>query len=309
MLDRDGRFHAVYGAAEAVFGRGAEELLSLNFLELCDAEVRSDWASRLQRVFAGHSISGSGRFAGGSARFLLTVFPIRPWRDQVSFAGGVAQEAPGPARVAETLESLETERIRLSRLLHDRVGQNLSAAGLQLDLLRMDLTESPDAARQRIGEVQSLLESIIELVREVNRELIPALAERIGLRGALDRLAGRLRGEFQGNVRVYAAASAQPPPETATALYRIAEEAAGCAVKLPGCSSVEILLKSMRNGVTLEVRNNAPVASGEQEPFVELEQMLIQHLAMRAGIELKVGNSGGGTVLQAIYRNASSEQD
>jgi len=40
------------------------------------------------------------------------------------------------------LDKQQIERSKLARLLHDEVAQMLSAAGLQLDILRMDLAES-----------------------------------------------------------------------------------------------------------------------------------------------------------------------
>jgi hypothetical protein len=149
---------------------------------------------------------------------------------------------------------------------------------------------------QRVGEIQAMLETVIEMVREVSRELNPAVAERVGLRAALDRLAGRLRADFKGNVRVFADATAQPAPEAAGALYRIAEEAAGHAARRTGCSAIEILLKSLRSGPALEIRDNGPLGSmvdGSYGGSYEggLEFVVMRHFADRAGIELQIDSA------------------
>jgi signal transduction histidine kinase len=306
LLRRDGAFQAVYGGAPRVFGRAAAELESLNFTDLFAPPARPSWIGRLERVFAGETLGAAGQFGEG-ATFSITLFPIRPPEGEIAFAGGIAHEMPEAGLVQRTLAALETDRARLSQLLHDRVGQSLSAAGLQLDLLRMDLAESALPIPQRIGEIQAMLETIMRLVRDVNRELNPAVAERLGLRTALDRLAGRLRADFKGNVRVFADATAQPPQEAAAALYRIAQEAAGRAARRAGCSAIEILLKSLRSGPALEIRDNGPGFDAADSAFHGggMELLVMQHFADGAGIELQIDSSPDkGTVVRALCRSA-----
>jgi hypothetical protein len=306
LLERDGKFHAVYGDAARVFGDEATEPAARNFMDLCEPPARAVWTGRLQRVFAGETIAAAGRLGRGRT-FSITLFPVRPSSGEIAFAGGVAHEMPEAGFVLDTLESSETTRVRLSRLLHDHIGQGLSAAGLQLDLLRMDLAEGSLPVSARLGELQATLESIIEKLRTVNRELNPAVAERVGLRAALDCLAGRLRADFKGNLRVFADATAQPPPEAAAALYRIAEEAAGLAARRTGCSTIEILLKSLRSGTALEIRDNGPGVEPADRVWQDggLEFLVMRHFAERGAIELTIGSAPDqGTVIRALCRSA-----
>jgi len=300
LLDRAGTFHAVYGDAVRVFGPAAAELESLNFTDLSVPPARSLWIGRLERVFRGETLAASGRFGEGAPAFSIAMFPVHLPQGEVAFAGCMAHEMPEAAIVLRALEALEIDRARLSHLLHDYVGQSLSAAGLQLDLLRMDLADSALPIPQRIGEIQGMLEALMGLVRDINRELNPAVAERIGLRAALDLLAGHLRADFKGNLRVLADATAQPEPETAAALYRIAQEAAGYAAQRAGCSTIEILLKSLRSGPALEIRDNGPACDGAGAAFPAggLELLAMQHFADRADIELQIDSvphKGTGT--------------
>ena len=90
--------------------------------------------------------------------------------------------------LTKALNNREQQEKRISSLLHDDMGQILSAAGLQLDVLRMDIEkEAPDIAR-RISENQKLLEQAVESVRKLSQELNPAVVERAGLEVALERL-------------------------------------------------------------------------------------------------------------------------
>src|SRR5947207_13416399 len=75
--------------------------------------------------------------------------------------------------------------VRAGRALHDHVGSPLTAAGVQLQLLRMDL---PDAKVQ-IDETLRILEEVLDRVRAISQALCPSPAYRGGLKQALLRLA------------------------------------------------------------------------------------------------------------------------
>jgi signal transduction histidine kinase len=59
-------------------------------------------------------------------------------------------------------------------MLHDQVGQVLSAAGLQLELLRMDFEQRIPEVSTRTAEIQQLLERALVHVRALICELNPA---------------------------------------------------------------------------------------------------------------------------------------
>jgi signal transduction histidine kinase len=117
-------------------------------------------------------------------------------------------------------------------------------------------------------------------------------------------LAGSLRANFRGNIRVWADATATPPPHAATALYRIAREAAGNAVRHSGCTVIEILLKSLRGGPALEIRDNGcgfRVADALHERGMGL--LVMRYHADHAGVDLRIESAPGkGTVVRAVCR-------
>src|SRR5436305_5780045 len=148
---------------------------------------------------------------------------------------------------------MEFERKSASRFLHDAVGQNLTALGLQLDLMRMDLENFSPEICGRIGEMQKVLEEMMQEVREYSYELNPSTVERAGLRAALDRLFTRVRGRFGGATRLNVDPSLKLDPKVASAMYQIAHEAVGNAIQHSSCSMIEVTLKSGRTGSYLEI--------------------------------------------------------
>ncbi|HTS77689.1 MAG TPA: histidine kinase dimerization/phosphoacceptor domain-containing protein [Bryobacteraceae bacterium] len=59
---------------------------------------------------------------------------------------------------------------RAGKALHDEIGPLLSAAGLRLQLLRMDFPET----EERVREVTASLDQAIDRIREVSQELKPS---------------------------------------------------------------------------------------------------------------------------------------
>jgi nitrate/nitrite-specific signal transduction histidine kinase len=97
--------------------------------------------------------------------------------------------------------------------LHDHVGSSLSAVGVQLQLLRMDVP----LAQARIDETLQILDETLNHVRHLSEDLTTS-ASRGGLKQALLRLADRYELKNHKVVAQYSA-TAVFPLEVASALY------------------------------------------------------------------------------------------
>ena len=315
MLRRDLTFERVFGISAPLFGKPPEALAGHPLLDSVPHERRTAWQERIERVFRGESIILRERFASGL--FSMVHFPMRVPDGDIRYAAGTALEVTAIHAAEQelrytainVLKAQETERARLSRFLHDEVGQCLSAAGLQLDLLRMDLECTVPNIRTRTAEVQQVLEGVMQRVREFVTELNPALVERAGLHSALDHLVGRRRRTFPGTLRLLADSSLRLETPVAGALYKITEEAVDNAIRHAGCTLVEVLLKSTRQGPALEVRDNGagfdPVELNGARRGLGL--LLMEHCAAEAGIDLAVASMRGrGTTVTAVYRGPAT---
>ena len=198
------------------------------------------------------------------------------------------------------INAREQDATRVSRLLHDEVSQILSAVGLQLDLARADVEiQSPDVAK-RIGECQQHLEEAIGQLRKLTYELNPALVERAGLQTALDRLVGRYRGQH-ASIRLLYDSSVRLPAKTATAIYKIIECALHNAAAHSGCNLIQVLVRSARDGVTVEVRDDGKgFDQGGTQPGLGL--LLMQYYANQNGLNFDIQTGPGqGTIVKTRY--------
>ena len=313
ILDSHQVFHAVYGDSQAFFGVPAAKLKGRPLVKAVDKKVAATWADRLSRVFAGEVLRLRVHRAQGT--WYICLFPIRR-RNRIVYAGAMAREisAWGTAEqelrhtVLSALKSQEHERKMASKFLHDSVGQNMTALGLQLDLARMDLEQTSPETSARLGEIQKILGTIMEEVRGYIYELNPSIVERAGLRSALDRLVSRIRSRFSGSVRLVADPSLTIDPKIATGLFHIAQEAVENAVQHAGCSDIEIAIKSTRTGPNLAVRDNGSGFDPEDVVGVRrgLGLLSMEYYAAQSGLSLSISrHRGGGTVVRATARNAS----
>jgi len=94
------------------------------------------------------------------------------------------------AMARKLVEVQESERRRLARELHDRVGQNLTALGLNLDAISRQLAsqaklDGRDTVLARLEDCTALLESTSEAVSDVAAEMRPPMLDDLGLMAAL----------------------------------------------------------------------------------------------------------------------------
>jgi signal transduction histidine kinase len=305
IVDQDGFFHRIYGDSTCLLRRSAADLLGKT-LDALDPELAASWKGRIARALAGETLAVRDRCRERS--WISSIFPVRA--EGIVYAGVLSREVTAWSTAEQelrhtvlgALKAMEFERKTVSKFLHDSVGQNLTAFGLQLDLLRMDLEEKLPGSGARVNEMQSVLEEMMEQVRAYSHELNPSTVERAGLRSALDRLAVRIRDRFSGTVRLNVDPSLKLIPGVASAMYHIAQEAVENSVQHSGCTMIEITVRSTLDRSYMEVRDNGrgfdpgDLTGG----FRGLGLLTMEHYAAQAGLDLAVSSDRGqGTTVRA----------
>ncbi|WP_175628225.1 PAS domain-containing sensor histidine kinase [Thioalkalivibrio denitrificans] len=121
----------------------------------------------------------------------------------------------------------ETERRRLHGELHDKVGQNLTAMGINLDILRARMPEdAPEDLLQRINDARGMVEDTTGRITDLMTELLPPMLEDLGLASALRSYVG----QFTRRTGIAVTMRGRDPnprldPDIEIALFRIFTEA------------------------------------------------------------------------------------
>ncbi|HEY2182605.1 MAG TPA: sensor histidine kinase [Gaiellaceae bacterium] len=151
----------------------------------------------------------------------------------------------------QALRAQESERARVSRSLHDEVGQVLTGVLLQLD----SLAGSRDPEQRRaVEETKGAVRQALEEVRRIARELRPEMLEHLGLVSALTELSRRFSD--QSGIRVERRFPDRLPPlsdEAELAVYRVAQESLTNVARHAGASRVELGLEPGANSVVLRI--------------------------------------------------------
>jgi len=179
--------------------------------------------------------------------------------------------------------------VRAGGVLHDHVGSSLSAAGVQLQLLRMDMP----MALARIDDTLRILEDTLNRVRDLSRELCPSPAYTGGLKQAL--LGLRDQDSWAAcQVEVDYGVTTPVPAEVAAALYEAGWGAVEQAVR-NGASRVTITARGA-SGVELRVADNGR-KSGRTRAL-----SAIRTLARAQGLAFEC-TTGKGTIVSIRYAN------
>ena len=153
------------------------------------------------------------------------------------------------------LRAEEDERRRISRELHDEVGQSLTAMTLDLHLIARRNAAGADA--EAVRRCQETVANVLQQVRDLSRLLRPPQLERRGLWAAIKEHAERNVAEF--GVRVHCSDpidDAALDPGLQTACFRVAQEALTNVMRHARASNVWIGLGSDQGWLTLSVRDN-----------------------------------------------------
>ena len=150
----------------------------------------------------------------------------------------------------------EDERKRISRDLHDHIGQKLTALSLHLELVKQrcddaELCRLIEHAQERAKEVDSELDFLAW-------ELRPASIDELGLETALKNFANEFSRHFKVPVEFHSRNfhNKRLLPEIEINLYRIAQEALNNIAKHAKASNVNVLLEKPDHHIVLIVEDN-----------------------------------------------------
>jgi signal transduction histidine kinase len=152
----------------------------------------------------------------------------------------------------------EAERRNINRELHDRVGQNLAALNININIIRSQL---PPAALETVGTrlqlMQALLEETSLQIRDIMADLHPPALDDYGLLAALRTYVEATSARCAVPIAVQGEDLAPRLPLIAeSALLRIAQGALVNAIKHAQAHAIEVVLAATPARVTLSIADD-----------------------------------------------------
>jgi len=303
-------------AAEDIFGYSAAEAIGQHIFLIIPEDRREEEEDVLARLRRGEKIDHFETVRrtrdGRRITVSLTVSPIRDATGRIVGASKVARDITERAQAQEAIRraqlfsrlvlAQEDERRRIARELHDQLGQHMTALRLTLETLKSLAVDRPDMANQ-VRALQDLAEHLDRDIAFRVWELRPAVVETLGLGPALSEFVGNWSKRYGIQARLHLTSAPQPPIETATTIYRLAQEALNNVIKHARSDRVDVVLEQSHDSISLIVEDNGigfdPAAVASTTDGFGLLGM--RERAALAGGELQI-ESGPGRGTTIILR-------
>jgi len=208
----------------------------------------------------------------------------------------------------ELLEIVDMEQRRIGRDLHDSLGQHLTAIAFGAKLLSNKLVNKTEVDPASADRLVGIAEESIEMTRRIARNLHPVEIGAEGLDDALQNLANHLSQSFQVTCDFHQTGSLGPQDsQSEIHLYRIAQEAAGNAIRHGRARHVMIALDSINRSVMLSVTDDGSGLPPEVRNPQGMGLRIMKYRADIIGATFDIQNlPAGGTRAVCILQNITT---
>lgn len=197
---------------------------------------------------------------------------------------------------------LEEERTRISREIHDELGQALTAMKMDLSMTRRSLVSEGFAQRAaKIQEIELAVTRIIRAVRRIATDLRPGILDELGVTAAIKWMAKNFQNRTGLSCKVVVSkADKISDPARSTAIFRIVQEALTNVMRHAAASQVAVSLKRIDDTLIVEVRDNGiGIKEGRIFDSKSLGLIGIRERVLLLGGEAEIsGKPGKGTLVR-----------
>jgi signal transduction histidine kinase len=182
-------------------------------------------------------------------------------------------------------DHIESERLVISRELHDNVAQQLIFLGMQLQMCRREISKDPQKVEAQLETIFGELAETHKSLRQVSRDLRPESLYTLGLVGALEQFIDKLRQQDPG-IRINLHDQLQPEAfqrirlesrlndRDLLHLYRVLQEGIRNAIKHSKANQIDVYIEESSGQFRFKIEDD-----GQGLPWTEIpaEDELVHH--------------------------------
>jgi PAS domain S-box-containing protein len=275
-------------AAEAMFGYSSQDALNMSLSKLMPQSFRAGHQAHVQAFSKsgdtarkmGAKLVLKGLRANGE-EFPLDASISRAVSDGKLYMTVILRDLTQQVKAQNELDRARTElrelsiasqtareeeKSRISRELHDELGQNLTALKMDLSWLQSHTSDESVANLERIRAMQAVLDSTVVATRRIAADLRPLMLDDLGLKAALEWLTQDFsrRLSIPCNLLVEENVMALDT-RVQSALYRAVQECLTNISRHAQATQVDIEVHLISTQVTLQVRDNGVGISDDDQ--------------------------------------------
>jgi signal transduction histidine kinase len=207
----------------------------------------------------------------------------------------------------------EDEKSRLARELHDEMGANLTAIGMDLATVGEELRGSHPELAARLARARRTLVDTVQLKRRIIENLRPSLLDNMGLAAALHSYCSDYArvSDIECDALIGDDVDTAAPMQ-AIALFRITQEALNNVAKYAKARHVTVHLAREEGGWSLEVADDGigiPADALQRSKSHGLLGMRERAMLLGGSLRVERGVNGTGTCVTAWIPVASPGGD
>jgi signal transduction histidine kinase len=199
----------------------------------------------------------------------------------------------------------EEERSRISRDLHDGIGQLLTALKIQLELLESEAAGLQGVAA-RIASAREIADTALDEVRQLSHVLRPQMLDELGLEPTLRWLARTFQKRTGIEVEVaFEGEGQRGGPELETLVYRVVQEALTNVARHSGAGTAAVTISWGSESLVVRIEDRGTGFQSEALLSARDEERGFGIRAMKDRVEFMNGRfsirsgPGKGTVVEA----------
>jgi signal transduction histidine kinase len=157
----------------------------------------------------------------------------------------------------ELVATQEEERKKLSRELHDHIGQVLTALRMELGRIERLEQSSTGPLSQSLAESRALVDNMVRSVRDLALGLRPSMLDDFGLHAALEWHVRDFSRRYSLPVELTTEGDlAEIADPHRTCIYRTVQEALTNCAKYARATRVDVVVRESRDGIIVSVTDD-----------------------------------------------------
>lgn len=269
-IQRYGWNKIVWGVAFLMIGSWIDILddpPTLHLLNLGGVPFGRSWEQAFLKKILGYT-AGIGMIAAGFFQWIPWMIEARLKVERLNQT--LSQTNKHMSLLLMNLdERVESERLRISRELHDDVAQQLTSLTIQMQLCEKSLTQAPETTRESLVKLRGDVSDALKSVRHISQNLRPESLYSLGLIPALDQFIDKLKEDspegLSFNIQVNNHHTDDDPCDSFESrfsdrellhVFRLIQEGVRNAVKHSEARHIQITLSEFPDHCIIDVDDN-----------------------------------------------------